>query len=35
MVTASHGTISVDYERYEQGHRRDRLRIARTYKKRV
>jgi hypothetical protein len=28
MVTASHKAISVYYERYEQGHRKDRLRIC-------
>jgi hypothetical protein len=31
----SHRTILVYYERYGQGHRRDKLRIARAYDKRV
>jgi hypothetical protein len=35
MVTALHGAISVYYERYRQGHRRDRLWLARVYKERV
>jgi hypothetical protein len=32
---ASHGTISIYYEWYEQGHERDKLRVARAYNKRV
>jgi hypothetical protein len=32
MVTASHATISVYYERYEQGYRTDKFRICKEYR---
>jgi hypothetical protein len=35
VVTTSHGTILVYYERYGRGHRRDKLRVVRTYNENV